>query len=167
MTEGLRGAATGAKASTPGWRPGVPKDVQTSFLLWLAAVAAGVFETFLAMIRALSEDSGRDPGLLVGVGIRLANFAAVVYVAARMRLGKNWARFVLAFLLGGGGTLSIIIGPISWLAAGYSVGDLLAGAGLTSILFASSRVVHLASVFAALVFMFRPAANRYYRAAAR
>jgi hypothetical protein len=33
------------------------------------------------------------------------------------------------------------------------------------LLFASSRVVHLISVFAALVLMFRPAANAYFRAA--
>ena len=33
------------------------------------------------------------------------------------------------------------------------------------LLFASSRVVHLMAVFAALVLMFRPAANDYFRAA--
>jgi hypothetical protein len=33
------------------------------------------------------------------------------------------------------------------------------------LLFASSRVVHLIAVFAALVLMFRPAANDYFRAA--
>ena len=58
-----------------------------------------------------------------------------------------------------------MIGPVSWLAAGHSVGEFLAGADLMVLLFASSRVVHLMAVFAALVLMFRPAANDYFRAA--
>jgi hypothetical protein len=39
------------------------------------------------------------------------------------------------------------------------------GADVMLLLFASSRVVHLMAVFAALVFMFLPAANEYFRAA--
>jgi len=33
----------------------VPNDVRASFVLWLAAVAAGVFETILAIIAALTS----------------------------------------------------------------------------------------------------------------
>ena len=140
-----------------------PKDVRASFVLWLAAVGAGVFETILAVIEAVSGHLAVGTGgVVVGVSMRLLIFSAVVYVASRMLRGKNWARVTLAIGLGVIGTLSIVIGPVSWLVEGHTVGEFLAGAGLVPLLFASSRVVHLIAVFAALVFMFRPAANDYF-----
>src|SRR5829696_1310164 len=139
-----------------------PNDVRASFVLWLAAVAAGVFETILAIIEAVSGHSALG---IVGVSMRLLIFTVVVYVASQMLRGRNWARFVLAIGLGVLGTLSIVIGPVSWLAEGHTIGEFLAGADLMLLLFASSRVVHLIAVFAALVLMFRPAANDYFRAA--
>jgi hypothetical protein len=165
MDERYGGSIAGAKSFKSGPRPGVPKDVQVSFLLWLTAVAAGVFETALAIIEALSGTSGLDTGVIVGVGIRLIIFAAAIYIASRMRLGKNWARFVLAIGLGVIGTLSIVIGPVSWLAEGHPIGEFLASAGPMMLLFASSRIAHLGAVFAAVVFMFLPAANAYFQVA--
>src|SRR5829696_7308308 len=85
-----------------------PNDVRASFVLWLAAVAAGVFETILAIIEAVSGHSALSTGgVIVGVSIRLLIFTVVVYVASRMLRGRNWARFVLAIGLGVLGTLSI------------------------------------------------------------
>lgn len=152
----------GAKAAVLG-PVSAPREVRASFVLWLAAVAAGVFETILAIIEAVSGRLALSSGdVIVGVSVRLLIFGVVVYVASRMLRGRNWARFVLAIGLGVLGTLSIVIGPVSWLAAGHSVGEFLAGADLMVLLFASSRVVHLIAVFAALVLMFRPAANGYF-----
>ena len=166
MAKDSGSTATGAAAFKLGPLPGVPREVQASFVLWLIAVAAGVFETALAIIEALSGDLGLDTtGVIVGVGIRLIIFAAAIYVASRMRLGKNWARFVLAIGLGVIGTLSIVIGPVSWLAEGHPIGEFLVNAGPMTLLFASSRIAHLGAVFAAVVFMFLPAANAYFRAA--
>jgi len=143
-----------------------PNDVRASFVLWLAAVAAGVFETILTIIEAVSGQLALGTGgVIVGVSMRLLIFTVVVYVASRMLRGRNWARFVLAIGLGVLGTLSIVIGPVSWLAEGHTIGEFVAGADLMVLLFASSRVVHLIAVFAALVLMFRPAANDYFRAA--
>jgi hypothetical protein len=162
-------SATGADAFEPGSRPGVPGSVRTAFLLWIVAVAAGVFETTLVVAEALSGGSISGgsistAGLVAGVGVRLVVFAAAVYVASRMRLGKNWARLTLAIGLGVIGTLSLAVGPISWLAAGHSVVEFLAHAGAMTLLFASSRLVHTVSVLAALVFMFLPTSNAYFRA---
>jgi hypothetical protein len=143
-----------------------PNEVRASFVLWLAAVAAGVFETILTIIEAVSGQLALGTGgVIVGVSMRLLIFTVVVYVASRMLHGRNWARFVLAIGLGVLGTLSIVIGPVSWLAEGHTIGEFVAGADLMVLLFASSRVVHLMAVFAALVLMFRPAANDYFRAA--
>jgi ammonia channel protein AmtB len=60
-----------------------------------------------------------------------------------------------------------VIGPVIWLAEGGSLVDALVDANLGSVLFAGSRVVHLGAVIAALLLMFRPAANAYVRAATR
>ena len=153
-------------------RPGVPKEVQASFLLWLTAVAAGVLETILRVIDALfmglASGSGGEAdltGVISSVVIRVIIYTVAVYVVAQMRLGKRWARLTLAVLLGVIGTLSLVIDPISWLAGGNSLGEVFREADLLFIFIAPIRVVHLASVLAALVFMFLPAANTYFRAA--
>lgn len=150
----------------------MPKEVQASFLLWLTAVAAGVLETILRVIDALfmglASGSGGEAdvtGVISSVVIRVIIYTVAVYVIAQMRLGKRWARLTLAVLLGVIGTLSLVIDPISWLAGGNSLGEVFRKADLLFIFIAPIRVVHLASVLAALVFMFLPAANTYFRAA--
>src|ERR671910_2076911 len=107
--QGDHGRTTGRFGSAA---TGVPREVQASFLLWLTAVAAGVIETIIRVIGSLDGDLDSS-GLL----IRVIVYAVAVYVIAQMRLGKGWARLTLAVLLGGIGTLSLVIDPISWLAA--------------------------------------------------
>jgi hypothetical protein len=154
----------GLDASRPDPRPGIPKQLQASFRLWLAAVAAGLFETALVVIDATDGSVGSAAQVAAGVAVRLLVFTGAVYLATRLRQGRNWARIGLAVLLGGIGTLSLVIGPITWLAEGGSLADALATADLGSVLFAASRVVHLGAVIAALILMFHPAANAYIRA---
>jgi hypothetical protein len=69
--------------------------------------------------------------------------------------------------MAGLGTLSLVIGPVTWLAEGGSLADAVAAADLGSVLFAASRVVHLGAVIAATILMFGPAANAYIRATTR
>ena len=45
--------------------------------------------------------------------------------------------------------------------------DAIAAADFGSVLFAASRLVHLAAIIAALILMFHPAANAYIRATRR
>jgi hypothetical protein len=141
-------------------KPGVPTVVQASFLLWITAVAMGVVETVIRVLYSLSGGP-ESSGLL----IRVVVYAAAVYVIAQMRSGKGWARLTLAVLLGGIGTLSLVVDPISWLATGNSLGEIFAQADPLFYFVAPIRAVHLAAVIAALVFMFLPAANTYFRAA--
>jgi hypothetical protein len=160
------GAATGVEALKLSPRLGVPKEVQTSFLLWLTAVAAGVLETIIRVIDSLSVASGSGgEAEVTGVVIRVIVYAVAVYIIAQMRLGKRWARLTLAVLLGVIGTLSLVIDPISWLAGGNSLREVFTQADLLFAFVAPIRAVHLAAVIAALVFMFLPAANNYFRAA--
>ena len=142
-------------------RPGVPRAVQTAFVLWLVAVGAGVAETIVRLIDSLAAGAGAD---VSGVVIRAIVYTAVIYVATRMRSGKRWARGTLAIALGVVGTLSLVVDPISWLAAGNSLRDVFAEADLLFAFVAPIRAVHLAAVIGALVFMYRPAADAYFRA---
>ena len=142
-------------------RPGVPREVQASFLLWLAAVGAGILETIVRVLYSLSGGSDSANGLVV----RVIVYAVVIYIATQMRLGKRWARIALAVVLGGIGTLSLVIDPISWLAGGNSLSEVFTQADLLFFIIAPIRTVRLAAVIAALVFMFSPAANTYFRAA--
>jgi hypothetical protein len=141
-------------------RPAVPREVQASFLLWLAAVGAGILETIVRILYSSSGGSDSANGLVV----RVIVYAVVIYIAAQMHLGKRWARIALAVVLGGIGTLSLVIDPISWLAGGNSLGEVFTQADLLFVFVAPVRAVHLAAVVAALVFMFSPAANTYFRA---
>jgi hypothetical protein len=158
---------SGIDAFRPDPRSGIPKQLQASFRLWLVAVAAGLFETALVVVDATSGEVGSATLVAVGVAVRLLVFTGAVYLAARLRQGRNWARVALAVLLGGIGTLSLVIGPVTWLAEGGSLADAavaVATADLGSVLFAASRVVHLGAVVAAVLLMFHPAATAYIRA---
>jgi hypothetical protein len=148
----------GAAAFRPGPSPGVPKVVQASFVLWLTAVGAGVVETIIRIIYSLAGGA-ESSGLL----IRAVVYVVAVYVIAQMRLGKGWARITLAVLLGGIGTLSLVIDPISWLAGGNSLREIFAQADLLFVLIAPIRAIHLAAVVTAFVLMFLPTSNRYFR----
>jgi hypothetical protein len=140
-----------------------PRQLRASFWLWLVAVGAGLFETTLVVIDATAGEVGSAAEVAVGVAVRLLAFTALTYLAVRLRQGRNWARLALAVLYGGFGTLSLVIGPVTWLAEGGSLADAMAAADLGSVLFAASRLVHLAAIIAALILMFHPAANAYIR----
>jgi hypothetical protein len=153
----LRGIST----ASPPWQ------LRGSFWLWLVAVAAGLFETTLVVINATTGEVGSAAEVAIGITVRLLAFTGLVYLAARLRQGRNWARIALAVLYGGLGTLSLVIGPVTWLAEGGSLADATAAADFGSVLFATSRLVHLTAIIVALILMFHPAANSYIRATRR
>ena len=117
----------------------------------------------VAVIDATAGEVGSAAEVAVGVAVRLLAFSALVYLAVRLRQGRNSARLALAVLYGGFGALSLVIGPVTWLAEGGSLADATAAADLGSVLFAASRIVHLAAIITALILMFHPAANAYIR----
>jgi hypothetical protein len=162
-TTKLSGPGQSAVSSSFAAAAGPPRQLRASVWLWLAAVAAGLFETTLVVIDATAGEVSSAATVAVGVTVRLLAFTGLVFLAVRLRQGRNWARIALAVLYGGFGTLSLVIGPVSWLAEGGSLADAMAAADLGSLLFAASRMVHLAAIIAALISMFHPAANAYIR----
>jgi hypothetical protein len=81
-------------------------------------------------IDATAGEVGSAAEVAVGVTVRLLAFTGLVYLAVRLRQGKNWARIALAVLYGGLGTLSLVIGPLTWLTQGGSLADAMAAADL-------------------------------------
>jgi hypothetical protein len=138
--------------------PVPPRAVAMAARLWVVAIAAGLFETALVVVQ------GEEPGaqLVVGIAVRLAVFAVMSAVVLAMRRGARWARAVLAVGLGVLGSLSMVIGPIEWLAAGNTFADLREAVALGSLLFAASRAAHLGAVWAATVLMYRAPARRWF-----
>ena len=118
-------------------------------------------KTILVVVEAAAGEAGSATEVVVGVTVRLLAFTGLVYLAVGLRKGRNWARIALAVVYGGFGTLSLVIGPVTWLAEGGSVADAMAAADLGTVLFAASRLLHLASVITALILMFHPAVNTY------
>ncbi|MFB7260334.1 hypothetical protein [Streptomyces nojiriensis] len=147
-----------ARRATERSDPGPPPAaVRAAFALWVTAVAAGAFETALMAGRAPAD------GIGAGLAVRLAVFTAAVLVALRMRRGAGGARITLAVGLGVLGTASLVVGPLGYLLDGGSLSDALARADALEWVFGASRTVHLAAVLTAVVLMFRPSANRYFR----
>lgn len=140
-----------------------PPVVHAAAMLWTAAVAAGAFEAVLAVGRELYEGTSGVADLLPGVLFRLAVFAGAIFLALRLKDGRNWARLTLAGALGVFGTLSLVVEPVQWLLDGGSVAAWAAGADALTWAFAISRVLHLTAVLGAVTLMFQPRANAYFR----
>ncbi|EHR62827.1 hypothetical protein SaccyDRAFT_4004 [Saccharomonospora cyanea NA-134] len=141
-----------------------PRPVRTAAILWVVAIAAGVFETVLAIVGLLGERPVPFGELVTGAGVRLVVFVVAGCLVVRLLGGRNWARWALTLLLGMLGGASLLIDPVRWLLDGNDLGETLAAFAAADWLFAVSRVVHLGAVVAALVSMFRPESNRYLTA---
>jgi hypothetical protein len=141
-----------------------PTEVQLSTLCWVGAVAAGGVETVLAVADRFTTGTGSLTAIGAQVLARFAVFIVALALAGRLWNGRNWARWTLAGLLGVVGALSLVAGPVSWLAE-HRLTDLDPDGRFAA--FAIVRAVHLAALVAAVVLMFLPAANRYFRTTAR
>jgi len=140
-------------------RPPVPRDVRISFWIWLASVVASIVSGFLviadeealkAQVIAANQNSGLSPedlrrvadlSFTLGVVLFFGIALLLVLFVFLMRAGRNWARVVLAAL------------------AALRLFGLAVAVGTTDLV--SLGFVVLAA--AALVFMFTPMSNAYFR----
>lgn len=139
-------------------RPARPSAVTLSVALWLGAILAGVAET---LVHLTTPDAPTADAVAVRFGIYLV--LGVLVLA--LRSGRNGVRWAVAVLLGGVGTLSLVVEPIGYLASGGSVGAFLATAGWTDLAVAGLRGLHVVEVLAALVLLFHPSSTAFFRRA--
>lgn len=136
----------------------MPPEIRAALLLWLTALV--VLEAGLGLV------AGRD-------GIRLVLIALALVLIFRMAAGRNWARHTLTVVLGVGAMPWLAVGAVWWLSGDASAcGGVsrfigVEPGGLTSWLVGASVLAHVAAVAAALVYMYLPGANAYFRAAKR
>jgi hypothetical protein len=129
-----------------------PKEVEISFWLWIAVLVIGLVSGGIAysqirihQIQTEAIDRATTTALVVGLVIGLLVVAAEFVLVFLMRAGRNWARIVLAVL----GGLAVLFGLIG----------LAVTAGARSV----TGVLHLLLLIGAIVTMFLPAANAWFR----
>ena len=135
-----------------------PTPVRWSTFAWLAAIGLGIIETIL-LLTTTSPDTG---GAITMIAIRTIVSVVMTFVILRMARSNNWARIVLAILLGGLGLFSLVADPIEWLMQGHSIGQTLA-AITTNPVFSGVRTLHIIAVLTGLVTMFLPSAATYFK----
>src|SRR5690606_15438843 len=142
-------------AATP-WSEAVPAAVSMSVVLWLSAIGAGAAEAFVHLLLP-------EPPTVAQLATRFGIYAALTLLVLALPTGRNSVRWAVAVLLGGIGTVSLVVEPITWLAAGGSPGLFLLTADAPALVAATLRTAHLVAVLCALVLLFRPAANAWFR----
>jgi hypothetical protein len=135
----------------------LPRPLRWSIAAWLAAVAFGVAETLVRL--ALP-----DPPTAGELVVRSAVYVLVAVSVLALSSGRAAVRAAVAVLVGGVGTLSLAAEPVQWLAAGGSPVAYLASADVATLLIVALRTAHLLAVLVALVLLFGPRANAYFRA---
>ncbi|OZM79246.1 hypothetical protein [Pseudonocardia sp. MH-G8] len=133
-----------------------PEPVRLSILLWLTAIAAGALEALVYLL-------GAEPPTPPQLAARFTIYAVLAALVLCLRTGRNAARWAVAVLLGGIGTVSLVSEPVTWLLAGGAPAEFLAAAEVPTLIGAGLRVAHVVAVLTALVLMFRPAANAWFR----
>jgi hypothetical protein len=128
---------------------------------WATAVACGVIETALVVAEMVAEGAAVP---WAGLGVRVAVYVVAALVVACFASGRRWARVVLAVGLGVVGLGTLVVPIALALPDGAGVLDTM-GSGHGP-LYLAVRTAHIASVVAALVLSFTPAANRRFARAA-
>ncbi|GAA5118493.1 hypothetical protein [Pseudonocardia adelaidensis] len=133
-----------------------PPTVQLSVLLWLGAIGAGAAEALLHLLFPEPPTAGQ-------LAARFGLYAVLAALVLALRTGRNAVRWTVAVLLGGFGTLSLVIEPISWLLAGGSPGLFIVTADALAFAAAGLRIAHIVAVISAMALMFGAAANAWFR----
>jgi hypothetical protein len=139
------------------------RTVATSFTLWMGAIATALIELVVKLavepggfIYAVTA-SGKE------LAVRFTAYAVLLTLSLLMLTGRSWASWALLAIFGGLGTFSLVFEPIGWLLDGGSATGFLASANLAMWTMILSRIAHIACVWAAIFFMFRPAARAHFR----
>jgi hypothetical protein len=138
-----------------------PRSLRIAGTCWYLAIAAGAFETVLAAGHAVAEDDLSLPAVLAQVVFRVMVFALAAWLTRELLRGRSSARTALTVLLSVVGLLSLLIGPVEWLAEGHRPTEAFRGTGGYDLTFAASRLLHVLAVLSATVAMYRPTASRY------
>ena len=142
-------------------RRSAPRAVLLARRSWFTAIAAGLFEALVAVLRSVDDVPRPTGSIVAGVAVRLLLFTVASWLTVRMSHGSAGSRAALAVLLGVLGLGSLLIGPVEWVVSGLHLPSAAPSTGAW--LFGASRVVHIVAVVTAMTLMFTPAANTWFR----
>jgi hypothetical protein len=141
----------------------VDRFVSVSNWLWLSAIATALVEL---VVKLAIEPGGFWNAVSASwteIAVRFTAYAVLLSLSLLMLSGRSWARWALLIIFGCLGTFSLVFEPIGWFLGGGSITDFLASANLALFTMILSRVAHIACVWAAIFFMFRPVARGDFR----
>lgn len=144
----------------------IPANVRRAAIIWAAAVAAGVLESVLAVIRA-ADAGALGPSTWGGIAVRLAGYALATALVVNLWNGRRWARVALTVLLSIVGLASLIVPAAIAVINGQTFVQAFSGGGRWGWIFLAVRLAHIACVVSATVLMFTRSANRYFAAVGR
>jgi hypothetical protein len=141
----------------------MPRAVRVSLMLWWLAIAMALVELVVpALLVSHTAAAFRSRG--VELAVRGSAFCLLFLLSLQMAWGWNWARVALTLLFGGLGSLSLIMEPIGWIAAGGDVTGYHSDADAASWVVVIARLAHLLCVLAATGLMYARESRRYFRA---
>lgn len=179
MTEPGSADVSGGSQSTQ--KRSVPRNVQLAHWLWIASAVVGFVRSIVqvsdreSLVSGLHEqmpqwsqeqvNSVTNSTILSTILLSLAILAVYASLATRMSQGRNWARIVIT-VIGGLRTVGTLFVLLALATLGMATLTRVSGVplGATDIVF--SLVTAMIDI-AALVFMFLPDANKYFRESAR
>lgn len=157
--------------------PQPPKALQIARWLWVGAVLVGVVQAFIELldrerlIRELRQlqpemtqtdlDAAANSGILFTFMFKALTLMVYVLLSRRMLEGRNWARVTLT-VFGGFGVFNAVITVLTVSLVGQELIERLTGTTLSGLDVVFAVLVALVEIVA-IVFMYRPEANRYLR----
>ena len=141
----------------------LPSTIKLAGIAWSGAVAAGVIESALSVVRIL-DDGGLGPGDWLGVAVRICVYAGAAALIVGLVRGSRAARIALTVLLSVVGLASLVVPAVMEIADGSTVAAALGGGGLLGGAFLTVRVAHVVLVVVATVAMYAPSASSWLRA---
>lgn len=157
--------------------PQPPKALQIARWLWVGAVFVGVVQAFIELldrerlIRELRQlqpemtqtdlDAAANSGILFTFMFKALTLMVYVLLSRRMLEGRNWARVTLT-VFGGFGVFNAVITVLTVSLVGQELIKRLTGTTVSAldVVFA---VLVAAVEIVAIVFLYRPEANRFLR----
>ncbi|NYH77610.1 glucan phosphoethanolaminetransferase (alkaline phosphatase superfamily) [Actinopolyspora biskrensis] len=144
----------------------IPANVRRAVIIWAVAVAAGVFESVLAVIQAVHAGA-LGSGVWVGIAVRLVVYTLATALITNFRKGRRWARAALTVLLSIIGLASLIVPAAIAMVNGQTFVRAFSDGGTWGWIFLAVRLTHIACVVSATALMFTRSANRYFAAVRR
>ena len=158
-------------------KPTVPRPLLLARVLWIVGVVVGMVRSYVQLsdrerlIDQLSEaapeltqtqvDAAANSGIMFTLLFSLLSLAVFVLLSQRMVQGRNWARVVLT-VLGGFNLFGTLVTLVAFLALGRQGVMELAGVqlGVWELVFG---VAIMGINAAAIVMMYQPESNRFFR----